>query len=424
MRATLATLHSPAPSLRVVILCVLVTGSLVDGAMSNGRAGSTEPSGAAPISPAQTQATREPGTPVPEAEFVKIALEPFWSGRRLRESLFFIQNDPGGRPSARLLFRPTRIAEVTSATRETRFEAGRDYECDAASRTLRLPGGSRIPFKTLDELYPLMTSDAPKIARQAGDRTRGVFFDNTDGYHRLQVEVLYEHEPGEWRGPVPAFAGATLSRSVARLRKREPLRILLSGDSISAGYNASRFTHAPPDCPAYGELVALALAHHYGGSVTFTNYAVSGWNAARGLQQVIEQRLPEQKPDLVLIGFGMNDVFARDPAGYQANVRRIIETFRQGSPETEFVLVAPMLGNEAWGMPMEEFPRHRDALRDLCGPGIALADLTAVWTELLEHKSFYDLTGNGVNHPNDFGHCVYAQAILSLLIPDLGGARR
>jgi len=34
---------------------------------------------------------------------------------------------------------------------------------------------------------------------------------------------------------------------------------------------------------------------------------------------------------------------------------------------------------------------------------------------LLERKSVYDLTGNGINHPNDFGHRVYAQTILDQL---------
>ena len=29
------------------------------------------------------------------------------------------------------------------------------------------------------------------------------------------------------------------------------------------------------------------------------------------------------------------------------------------------------------------------------------------WCRLLEKKDFYDLTGNGVNHPNDYGHRVY-----------------
>ena len=112
----------------------------------------------------------------------------------------------------------------------------------------------------------------------------------------------------------------------------------------------------------------------------------------------------------------MNDVFARDAAAYQQNVRGIMESIRQASPNTEFLLVASMLVNVEWGMPMEQFPLYRKKLLELCGEGVVLADLTAIWEELLKHKSFYDLTGNGVHHPNDFGHTVYAQVILSLLI--------
>jgi hypothetical protein len=65
---------------------------------------------------------------------------------------------------------------------------------------------------------------------------------------------------------------------------------------------------------------------------------------------------------------------------------------------------------------MEQFPLYRDALKKLCGPDIVLADMTSMWDALLKRKSFYDLTGNGVNHPNDFGHMVYAQTLLALLI--------
>ena len=45
-----------------------------------------------------------------------------------------------------------------------------------------------------------------------------------------------------------------------------------------------------------------------------------------------------------------------------------------------------------------------------------MADLTAVWQELLRRKRHADLTGNGVNHPNDYGHRVYAQVLLALLV--------
>ena len=46
---------------------------------------------------------------------------------------------------------------------------------------------------------------------------------------------------------------------------------------------------------------------------------------------------------------------------------------------------------------------------------IALADVAKAWKLFLTRKNFYDLTGNGVNHPNDYGHRIYASVILELL---------
>jgi hypothetical protein len=45
------------------------------------------------------------------------------------------------------------------------------------------------------------------------------------------------------------------------------------------------------------------------------------------------------------------------------------------------------------------------------------ADATSLWAELLKRKDFHDLTGNGLNHPNDFGHDIYSEVILELLSP-------
>lgn len=352
------------------------------------------------------------------AEFVATALTPFWRGTEIREPMFFVQEGDQERPAAKLLFAPTEVVSVDSATRETQFDLGEDFVADVDAGAIVVPEGSRIPVTTQDQLYPLMTSDLPKIGRQAGDATRGIFFGEGAVYHRLQVEATYRCKPGQWKGPTTKFAGDALPRIVAKLRSKQPVTLMLCGDSISAGANASLMTKAPPGCPAYGELVALALEHHFGGKVTFINHAVGGWTSGNGLQHAKEQQIGQAAPDLVIIAFGMNDVFQRDAETYQANVRGIMETVRAGAPDAEFVLVASMLGNAEWGMPMEQFPLYRDALAVLCGPGAALADLTAMWEALLKRKSFYDLTGNGVNHPNDFGHCVYAQTVLAMLIEE------
>jgi lysophospholipase L1-like esterase len=123
------------------------------------------------------------------------------------------------------------------------------------------------------------------------------------------------------------------------------------------------------------------------------------------------------KPDLILVAYGMNDVGRRDPAWFKDQVRAFVERVQAAEPHIEIILVAPMLGNSEWvHTPREMFSQYRDALASLTGPGIALADLTAIWEALLKSKHDLDLIGNGLNHPNDFGHRLYAQVILSLLI--------
>ena len=364
-----------------------------------------------------TQAADTPSTPpANHAQFIKIALSPFWRATEIREPLFFIQGTHEEHPKCNLLFTPKEVLSVRSATQETTFAKDKDFVVKTTEGAIELPAGSKIPVTTLDQLYPLMTSNLPKIPRQAGDKTRGIFFGESNQYHKLQVEATYRFEPGQWKGPTPKYAGDSLPKAVAKLKSKQPITLMLCGDSISAGANASLMTNVAPGCPAYGELTALALEHHFGSKVKFINHAVGGWTSGNGLQQAKDQHIGQAKPDLVIIAFGMNDVFQRNADAYQANIRALMDTIRADSPDTEFILVASMLGNSEWGMPMDQFPLYRDALAKLCGPGVVLVDMTAMWEAFLKRKTFYDLTGNGVNHPNDFGHCVYAQSVLAALI--------
>ena len=358
-----------------------------------------------------------------EESFAAAALTPFWRASQIEEPVLFIQETPDQKPAAKLLFTPSIIVKLTSATREIEFVRGRDYEVDLATGTLRLPIGSRVPFLTPEQIYPLMTSATPKFRRMNGDTERGVFFDNGSRYHELQCVVTYEFKPGQWKGWVGDSAADSLPRTIGKLTRHKPVRLFLCGDSISAGFNATKFTKAKPGCPAYGELVALGLKERYDSEIDFKNFAENGWTSTAGLEEAQKKRIGQERPDLVIIAFGMNDVFEKDANKYQSNVKELMATIRTDSPESEFILVAPMLGNKEWGMPMEQFALYRDSLKELCRRGVVLADLTSVWGSFLEKKSFYDLTGNGLNHPNDFGHAVYAQAILSLLAPEECNAR-
>ena len=144
------------------------------------------------------------------------------------------------------------------------------------------------------------------------------------------------------------------------------------------------------------------------------NLAVGGTDTGWGLTQI--DKVVEAQPHLVILAFGMNDSGGRSPQSYQETTKSMIAKIREKLPECEFILVASMLGNRDWTrLKHEVFPQYRDGLKELVAPGVALADLTSIWTGFLELKQDWDQTGNGVNHPNDFGHRVYAQVITTLL---------
>lgn len=87
--------------------------------------------------------------------------------------------------------------------------------------------------------------------------------------------------------------------------------------------------------------------------------------------------------------------------------------------ETEFLLIASMSGNPEWSnTPLKKADEFSRALRQLAaeaGKHVAFVDLFSLWQRLLKRKTFMDLTGNGVNHPNDFGHRVFALGVNFIL---------
>ena len=334
-----------------------------------------------------------------------------------RESMLFVQ-EPGQPPRAALLFPPTKILSLKSANGLTNYVAGKDFVFQRENQSLVLSEGSRVPFKTAAEMKPAPGS--PQSIAACVDGKSHLFFTNDKTIHELQAEITYTHRRGLWQGPTTSFAGQALPRALHKLRHREPLKVVLLGDSISFGLNASSSSQVAPFMPAYGELVVRHLEQVYGRAITFTNFSISGWSTVQGLAHI--GQIAQEKPDLMILAFGMNDASGRmPPAKFAGNIQQLMEAVRKEQPQAEFILVASMLGNREWSYAAPElYPAYRDALAGLCGDGVALADLTTMWTALLQHKKFADLTGNNVNHPSDFGHRVYAQVILGMLIEKFG----
>lgn len=340
--------------------------------------------------------------------------DPIWKSTTVfGESLFFLREAADQPASAPLLFAPTEILDLRSASGDILYEEGVDFQVDLPFRRLLLTEDSRIPCTDRRELYRTAEQDQI-IDHLSGDESVKLLFGEGHFFHDLQAQVTYTHADS-WTGALPGYQGTALPRTAAKLSAGQPLNLCMSGDSISAGANASGCTEVPPHMPPYGELVARGLEQHCGSPITFTNLAVGGKGAAHGVE--VADQAARLQPDLMIVAYGMNDVGRRNPQAYRDQIAAGIDIVRCQNPRAEFILVATMLGNPEWAhTPADAFPEYRDALAALCGDGIALADVTRMWTDLLLRKRYHDLTGNGVNHPNDFGHRVYAQLLLSLLV--------
>jgi lysophospholipase L1-like esterase len=319
-------------------------------------------------------------------------LEPFWLSRTMRhESVMFVA-EAGSTAHANLLFRPDKILAVNDASEAISYDGEADYRIDSETRRIIRPPWSR------------MTCVSPETMRATDGAVR----------HNWMVAVTYTHDGDRWQGFVPANASPQLPLVSRKLERCDPLTICLTGDSISEGYDASGFHQLRPDQPPFGPLVAAGLGERSGANIQFHNFATAGWTTEDALWDT--ERITLAKPDLVMVAFGMNDASYATADEYIVNVSNLLTRIRADVPHVEFVLVSPMLPTpECDWLVHSRFGEYRDALAGLTREGVALADVTTLWTELVARKDPHHLSGNGSNHPNDFGHRIYAQTILTAL---------
>jgi acyl-CoA thioesterase I len=320
--------------------------------------------------------------------------------RQTGESVVLVGEEP-----ANLAFAPASTAAV--AVRSTyrdglphtvHYEAGRDYLPEPSGRIRRTPG-SRIPDFGTNMLY----------GKEDFRHDQFPGFGNTSFF----VYVDYAHAE-KWARPIskPELGAARLPKTQQKLRAGEQVRIVAFGDSITAGGEASE--------PAliFWERWATSLRAKYPRAVIeTTNGATGGDTTMQGLMR-LEARVLRQKPDVVLIGFGMNDHniqgFGVPLAAYAANLRTMIARIRAATP-AEIVLFSAFPPNPKWHYGSHNMEAYADATERVAREeGCAFADTYHLWMSLAKRKKPEDLLANNINHPNDFGHWIYLQSLAAM----------
>lgn len=389
-----------------------------------------------PVTEPVTKPVTTPVTePKPEPERPKIVFNdlnalqklttPFWQMNTMyRESTCMIVRS-NGTITAKLAFKPTRIIAVEDNALTKTYQEGKDYTWDGKSNTLVWLNGSSIPYFTQYDIegkradgtqIPEFGTTDPVWDELGRSRFGNALYCVSSFLYEKQIAVTYEYEYGTWNGTVTPYQGDKIPNTMAKLKAGETVNVVFYGDSIFTGCDSSSMYNRAPMQESFPSFTKQVLEATYGARVELYNPSVGGKSSDWGLENVQSLICDRVRPDLVIIGFGMND--GDKPGSSTAlNIRRIIEKIRGTYPDCEFIIVAPMVPNVESGFltTQGDLPQAYSNLAANM-KGVAYVDMYNCHSRLLKKKDFISMSGNNINHPNDWLIRVYAMQILSALI--------
>lgn len=338
-------------------------------------------------------------------------MKPIWLGDTVyNETVMFVGKDDFGR----LLYPVKEIVSVTSYDLKTVYQEGIDYVFDESKNSIVLTEETTMPYFLESVFYP-------KTGQfHSSSKHSALFFSEGGVISKKQVAVTYRTVKDDRITP-PIDHSAKYARLLEKLQNGEDVKICFYGDSITVGANGSAFVGIEPNMPGFDALVTESLKQIYNNpNVTFVNRAKGGEATMWGYYNV--SLVTDENPDLVVLGWGMNDL-SISWLKFKQQLQWIIDTIKKDCPNAEILLVSSMLPNGD----VMEFNIENDydncnliffeeAQMELAEEyNLGLAKVTSMHREILRYKTYYSMTGNNVNHPSDFLIRVYAQNILYAL---------
>ena len=282
---------------------------------------------------------------------------------------------------------------------------------------------------------------------RSGDTTipsidEGLYLPFTEGHQivQMQLSVTYTHEVGLWAGDAATFQGDALPKTLKKLKNKEPVELFVYGPSTFVGANSSCLLKIPPYLKTFPELFAESLSQFYGTQVNLINRSMGGFTSNEGLnggvgwwydqkraQVGLEEllntgELAAYSPDLVVLGFGGNDVAWGIPyETYRSNMLSMIRILREKNPACEIILFGAALPNPKAKNQAKQVERFYERFPEIIeaagGEGLVEVHSWRMHRDLLQaNKRYIELSANGVNHPNDFLARICAMYLTTTLI--------
>lgn len=271
------------------------------------------------------------------------------------------------------------------------YKEGIDYTVDYNKGEIKRTMNSSIPDYSKHPLYGVKNFDHTKFPNYTN--------------HPYFIWVDHVSTNGEPLAK-PNDQSKYLINSKEKLETGEPLSIVSYGNSITAGGEASstelRFQYR------YVDYLKIIFPN---AKVSIADVSIPGHCSNHGIE-MWDDYIGKTSPDLVLLGWGMNDhnKGGNTPEQYKAYLIQLVGMIKE-KKNAEVIMFSSFPPNDEWTYGSHSMELYAEAAKQAAlEASCAYVDVYSVWNKVLQRKDQSSLLGNNINHPNDFGHWLYLQA--------------
>lgn len=229
-----------------------------------------------------------------------------------------------------------------------------------------------------------------------------------------------------------------LERFISRIKEKTtqptvaPVLITALGDSVTQGCMGINVINH--DAVYHNVLKGMLEKKYPTAAFSVINAGVGGESAAGGLKR-LERDVLKHNPDLVLIGFCLNDACGgiEKLPQYRGNIESLLDATRKGCKADIIILTPNFMASRKNSMIAEQHMKFADSIIGTQNSGtlkayvkvlkdvaesrkIPVADIHAVWEKMASQG--LDTTAmlcNGLNHPDISGQRIIAETIMIMI---------
>lgn len=351
----------------------------------------------------------------------KEMVTPYYLGNVIYNETVLLEDD-GTNISGKLQYAPVKILSVRDFSLKTEYSP-EDYSF--SGNVLTAKRGSNLPYLTTENLkgneIPAPYKRVDSISNVLTDymMMAGTIYTESPLLYGNQVSVSYVYDVRDLKlDEFASYEKSGMPKLKEKLKNGEDVNIVVTGDSVAEGCSSSGHMKREPYMDNWATQLQKGLQEKYTGTINLSNQAVGGKTSLWGCDAPQVNKIKAANPDVVFIHFGINDLGSSySPIAFMDNINALILEVQGANPDCEFVIIKAFTPN---GISYDQntLATYWKRMDDLAKTvdNVYTLDMFTQSMSMLKVKKYMDVTGNGINHVNDFTSRLYTMNLLGALI--------